>query len=275
MENETPVPVTESNTNKTMAIFALILGIVSLCAWFLPICGFPIAIIGIVLAVFGLKSTQKAIAIVAIVLCSIGLALSVGNSLLGLAVGIKDLDLSSDTPKSDIKFKESTAIDARSATQSSNPLLSSKAYVDSRDKYLIFQPKGWVADTDPESGIDVIFYSDVQEVVDGRSFKSNINIAKGVTTTSNLDAFVAESKKSVSGILDEYKLLEDQRVIVDNRQAGLISGTFMLSGAKIRNYQLLVRGDDTSYVVTATTLDSVWDKYSSLMKASLMTFDYE
>ena len=275
MENETPVPVTESNTNKTMAIFALILGIVSLCAWFLPICGFPIAIIGIVLAVFGLKSTQKALAIVAIVLCSIGLALSVGNSLLGLAVGIKDLDLSSDTPKSDIKFKESTAIDARSATQSSNPLLSSKAYVDSRDKYLIFQPKGWVADTDPESGIDVIFYSDVQEVVDGRSFKSNINIAKGVTTTSNLDAFVAESKKSVSGILDEYKLLEDQRVIVDNRQAGLISGTFMLSGAKIRNYQLLVRGDDTSYVVTATTLDSVWDKYSSLMKASLMTFDYE
>lgn len=70
-----------------MAISSLVLGIINLCAWFLPICGFPLSIAGLVLGYFGMREpSQKTLAIIGMVLSGIGLLLACGNSFLGVGL---------------------------------------------------------------------------------------------------------------------------------------------------------------------------------------------
>ena len=83
------MPVKSGGGNeKIMAIASLVLGVLNLCAWFLPICGIPLAIIGIVLGFLGMKdSSQKTIAIIGMALCGFGLLLACGNAAYGAYVG--------------------------------------------------------------------------------------------------------------------------------------------------------------------------------------------
>ena len=80
-----PVPGTDSK--KGLAIASLVLGIINLCAWFLPICGGPLAIVGIVLGVLGIKSSQRTLAIIGIVLSSLGLIAACVNAAAGIWIG--------------------------------------------------------------------------------------------------------------------------------------------------------------------------------------------
>jgi len=87
MEQE-PTDLKPANKNEEyMAIAALVLGVINLCAWFIPICGFPLTVIGIVLGYLGRNSAQRTLAIIGIVLCSIGLLLTIGNALIGAYMG--------------------------------------------------------------------------------------------------------------------------------------------------------------------------------------------
>ena len=77
-------PQPRQGSNKQgFAIAALVIGIINLCAWFLPICGLPLAIIGIVLGIVGLPSSQKGMAIAGIVLSSLGLVAAIVNAITG------------------------------------------------------------------------------------------------------------------------------------------------------------------------------------------------
>jgi uncharacterized membrane protein len=70
------------------AIASFVLGIVSLIAWCIPICGAPVTLVGIVLGVRGLQSTsQRAMAIVGIILCSLGLIATLVNAAIGAYLG--------------------------------------------------------------------------------------------------------------------------------------------------------------------------------------------
>ncbi len=60
-----------------MATAALVLGIIGLIAWLIPLLGYPITITGLVLGIKSRKSEKRNMAIAGIVLCSIGLALSI------------------------------------------------------------------------------------------------------------------------------------------------------------------------------------------------------
>lgn len=73
---------------KIMAIASLVLGVINLCAWFLPICGIPLAFVGLVLGVMGLKDpSQKTLAIIGIALCGLSLLLGCGNAAYGAYIG--------------------------------------------------------------------------------------------------------------------------------------------------------------------------------------------
>ena len=72
--------------NKGFAIAALVLGILSLCAWLFPICGFPIGIAGVILGILGLKSSSRTLAIVGLVLSGLALLLSLCNAVAGGAI---------------------------------------------------------------------------------------------------------------------------------------------------------------------------------------------
>jgi len=83
----TPGP-TSDDPKKGFAIASLVIGIINLCAWFLPICGGPLAIVGIVLGVLGMKSTtQRTLAIVGLVLSALGLIAACLNAAAGIWLG--------------------------------------------------------------------------------------------------------------------------------------------------------------------------------------------
>lgn len=67
-----------------MAVAALVLGIVGLIAWLLPLVGYPVTIVGLVLGIKSVKSEKRGMAIAGIVMSSIGLVLTLINSILGV-----------------------------------------------------------------------------------------------------------------------------------------------------------------------------------------------
>jgi membrane-bound ClpP family serine protease len=74
---------------RIMAIASLVLGVINLCAWFLPICGIPLSIVGLVLGFLGMKSpSQKTLAIIGLALCGFGLLLGCGNAVFGAYLGL-------------------------------------------------------------------------------------------------------------------------------------------------------------------------------------------
>jgi len=69
------------------AIASLVLGIVGLIMWLLPILGYPVTIVGLVLGIKGRKSIKRGVAIAGIILSSIGLFLTIVNSIVGAYLG--------------------------------------------------------------------------------------------------------------------------------------------------------------------------------------------
>lgn len=84
-----PSPAPASGNERIMAIASLVLGVINLCAWFLPICGIPLSIAGLVLGFLGMKDqSQKNLAIIGMVLCGLGLIAGCINSAVGVYMGL-------------------------------------------------------------------------------------------------------------------------------------------------------------------------------------------
>ena len=65
------------------AIASLVLGIIGMVAWAIPIIGLPIQIIGMILGKKGLKSSKYNKAKAGLIMCGIGLILSLLNAIVG------------------------------------------------------------------------------------------------------------------------------------------------------------------------------------------------
>ena len=86
MQNEVySQPVEEK---KGLSIASMILGIVGLVAWCLPIVGFPVCLTGLILGIIGIKKGGKGMAIAGIIMCSITLLFTIGNSVLGAIIAV-------------------------------------------------------------------------------------------------------------------------------------------------------------------------------------------
>ena len=84
-------PVAQPQQGGGMAIAALVLGIIGLIAWLLPICGFPVTIVGLILGFIARRSpARRGMATIAIVLCVIGLVLSIGSAAFGVYVATQN-----------------------------------------------------------------------------------------------------------------------------------------------------------------------------------------
>lgn len=71
------------------AIASLVLGILSMVAWFIPLFGLPISTVGLTLGILARKSVRRKIALWGIVLSAFGLVLSLANGGYGVYLGTK------------------------------------------------------------------------------------------------------------------------------------------------------------------------------------------
>ena len=86
MQNEVySQPVEEK---KGLSLTSMILGIVGFLAWCIPLLGFPVCITGLILGIIGIKKGGKGMAIAGIIMCSITLLLTIGNSVLGAIIAL-------------------------------------------------------------------------------------------------------------------------------------------------------------------------------------------
>lgn len=79
----------EQKDHYGLAIASLVLGIISLGAWFLPICGLPVSITGLILGIVGRNSSKSGMATAGIVMTIIGLVLGIINAAIGAYMGIQ------------------------------------------------------------------------------------------------------------------------------------------------------------------------------------------
>ncbi len=72
----------EERRNKIMALCSALCGFISLCAGIIPACGFAISIAGILFGVFGRKSENRKLAILGMILSTLGLVISIVYTIL-------------------------------------------------------------------------------------------------------------------------------------------------------------------------------------------------
>ena len=86
MQNEVySQPVEEK---KGLSLTSMILGIAGFLAWCIPLVGFPVCITGLILGIIGIKKGGRGMAIAGIIMCSITLLLTIGNSVLGAMIAL-------------------------------------------------------------------------------------------------------------------------------------------------------------------------------------------
>ncbi len=78
---------------KGLAIASLVVGVLNLCGWLLPICGLPLGIVAVILGVLGIKSSQRTLAIVGIVLGGLTILLAIINAIAGVLLGPQMQDI--------------------------------------------------------------------------------------------------------------------------------------------------------------------------------------
>jgi hypothetical protein len=89
MESNSPiVNMTEKKDQRGLAIASLVLGLISLCAWFIPLCGGPIALAGLVTGYMGKESSQRTLAIAGLVTSALGMLGTLINAAYGAYLGI-------------------------------------------------------------------------------------------------------------------------------------------------------------------------------------------
>ena len=86
-----PMPNPDSSGTGT-AVTSLVMGILGLIAWIIPFFGLPITIIGLFCGFSGLSGNGRGMAIAGIILCFLGLILSVINTAIGFLLILATMD---------------------------------------------------------------------------------------------------------------------------------------------------------------------------------------
>ncbi len=161
-------------------------------------------------------------------------------------------------------------------TTAQNPIpdtLEDQPYSNAQHGLKIHAPKGWRVDESGLSGTHVVLYNPQIDQEDANPFAANINVISESTQGLSLDDYVDSQEKLSSIILRNYKSTEDKRVSVNGMQVRIVGGTFIHDEFHLSTLQLIVIKGGQAYIVTGTVLESTWDKYASLIEASLLTFE--
>lgn len=153
--------------------------------------------------------------------------------------------------------------------------ISSKneVYENLQYNFKINYPKGWKINEKGEFGSIVVFFNPNIDQKNNDFFSSNINIVIDDLKESNLEDYVISAKKGLQEFLNNWRLIEEKEVTLNNETIGyIIGGTFTQGNYYLRNLQLFVEKDGLVFILTGTTLESKWDKYKDIIETSLRSF---
>jgi ABC-type nickel/cobalt efflux system permease component RcnA len=80
--------LSEEQPTDGLSIGSVVLGALGMIAWCIPLCGCPVSIVGLVLGIQAYLKGNRTLGVVGIVLCSLGLALTLINAAIGAYMGV-------------------------------------------------------------------------------------------------------------------------------------------------------------------------------------------
>ncbi|MBP9759685.1 hypothetical protein KBD45_08390 [Candidatus Dojkabacteria bacterium] len=269
----------KSSNKGVMAIISLVLGIIGLCAWFIPICGGPLAITGLVLGIIGIKSDKKTMSIIGLILNILALIAAIINAILGAIIGISqynDIMKTTDFDFAPTEIESPSDNDTDTNTDITNnqndlTLIEVKPYVNSEKGFSINPPKNWTEEDGSSYGSIVTFMSD--KVNEDSVFAPNINVVSESAQGYSLDEYVDASIEGLTSYLEKYELIDQKKLDINGTDAVILSGKFTQENFDIQNMQLIYIKNDTAYIITATVLESEWNSnYEDIFNASFSSF---
>ncbi|MFZ5438081.1 MAG: DUF4190 domain-containing protein [Patescibacteria group bacterium] len=272
------------NASKNIkATISLVLGIIGLIAWLVPLIGAPITIIGLFLGIMGLKSIKRSMAIVGIVLSSIGLFATIVNVSIEAYQGevgknyLINKFLNGENYKKNIAQPSPQQLQQQTTSQNNVPdTLEKQPYYNTKHGLKLNVPKGWRIDESGQFNLIVAFintetdWENYPSKEEAFPFNTNITVGSESAQGYDLDGYINVAQESFK-LLTDYKSIENKKVTVNGMQSQILGGTFTQGGVTFRILQLAVEKNGQIYVVTGTTLESTWSQYKDLIESSLMT----
>lgn len=151
--------------------------------------------------------------------------------------------------------------------------LAAAPYANASSTFSIQFPEGWTVDDAGQFGALVFAVSPTVEEGEDSKFSTNINVTAEEIEVSSLDDYIDATLKALPQFLSNYETTDNKTVTVSGVPARIIGGKFSQGKLELQNLQLITLKEGKAYVVTATSLESVWGKYEDLLMASAMSFN--
>lgn len=182
-----------------------------------------------------------------------------------------------DIKEGDTDSDSSTSLDDSSLNDlgddsSSGSSESVKSYSDAGLGIKMSYPTGWKVDDSGSVAKLVFASSKPDKTASGQAFTPNINLMTESAQGLSLDEYHQVSQKNAKGMIPSYELTSETPITVGGEPAMLLESTFTQQGYDLKVMQLVMIKNDTAYVITATTVDSTWSKYSNLFETCLKSF---
>lgn len=159
---------------------------------------------------------------------------------------------------------------ASNQTPAGSSQLAATAY--SGDNFEITPPSGWRQADNELIKVLVGFVDPASQQSASGTYSSSINVLSESSRGLSLDKYVDETIKASTRIFSGYEVVERNQITLGGRPAYLLTAKFSQGENATQMYQLVADKDGKVYIVTGASSASDWDKYSEILRTSLLTF---
>lgn len=175
------------------------------------------------------------------------------------------------TPKTSV-ISPTTESSPTSTPEETNNI-NTNIYSNTALRLKINYPKEWKSEENNSSGVIVNLYNPVADSDNGNRFATNINIVSENTGNLTVADYVKMSKKVLNESFTNYSSVSENNITVNSKAGTLIEATYEMGVYKLHNLQLFIVSEGKAYVITATTLNSMWNSYKDILNTALNSFE--
>jgi hypothetical protein len=133
-------------------------------------------------------------------------------------------------------------------------------------------PDSWSIDESGSFGTLASMNNPESDIDGENKFIANINVVSETASGATLEEYLNASKEILNKSFTDYQLVNETRVDLHGTPGILLEAKYNMGVYVLHNMQLMTINKDIAYVITATALDSVWDKYKNIFQSSLSSF---